>query len=139
MAERTKPAILLVEDEDAVRRVISRMLSGRGYTVFESHRADDGLQVFLAHAQAIDLAIIDMVMPGMSGLDLASELSRLRPDIKVLYISGYSESIAMDVIAHRSPELVLLKPFTATDLMSRIQDLLAEARRGGSADTPARA
>jgi FixJ family two-component response regulator len=65
-----------------------------------------------------------MVMPGVSGLDLATDLSREYPGIKILYISGFVESVAMHVIARRSPQAVLLKPFTEQALLERVHQLL---------------
>jgi FixJ family two-component response regulator len=67
-----------------------------------------------------------MVMPGMSGLDLAAELERLRPGVKILYTSGYGSSVAMESISHRSPDRVLLKPFDAAELVERVSRLVAD-------------
>ena len=69
-----------------------------------------------------------MVMPGVSGLDLATDLIREYPGIKILYTSGYVDSVAMNVIARRSPQAVLLKPFTEQALLERVHQLLKMPR-----------
>jgi DNA-binding NtrC family response regulator len=86
----------------------------------------------------IALAIIDMVMPGMSGLDLAAELDRLRPGMKILYTSGHVSSVAMESIAQRSPDRVLFKPFDGNELLDRViqlvgSDAVSEAAAEGLA------
>jgi CheY-like chemotaxis protein len=123
----TRPAILVVEDNGALRRLIARVLSGSDFQVVEAATAQEGLTLFGAHAATIALVIVDMVMPGMSGLDLAAELERQRPGIRILYISGYGSSVAMESIRQRSPERVLLKPFDPADLVGRVRQLLGPA------------
>ncbi len=65
-----------------------------------------------------------MVMPGVSGLDLAADLGREYPNLKILYISGYVGSLVAEALARRSPERVLMKPFTEEALLARVRDLL---------------
>jgi len=118
------PAVLVVEDQESVRRFIVKLLSRHGIQAFDAANAAQGLSIVHQRAGRIDLAILDMVMPGVSGLDLATDLSREYPGIKILYISGFVESIAMDVIARRSPQAVLLKPFTEQALLDRVRQFL---------------
>lgn len=124
MTSSANPTILVVEDNGALRRLMKRTLADSGYLVLEAGNASHGLEVFRAEPRSVDLAVIDMVMPGMSGLDLAAELERQRPGMKILYISGYSTSVAIESISHRSPDRVLLKPFQAQDLVDRVHRLL---------------
>jgi two-component system, cell cycle sensor histidine kinase and response regulator CckA len=114
-------AVLLVEDEDGVRRVASRILSRHGFRVIEARsggealtRLDDG---------PIDLVITDVVMPGMSGRELAAQLQRLHPRLPVVFMSGYSDrqGIRDDV------SMVLSKPFTEETLLARVHEELARA------------
>jgi CheY-like chemotaxis protein len=116
------PAILVVEDQYAMRRLIVRMLE-QSYPVMDAGTAQQGLTLLKSHPE-VELAIVDMVMPGMSGLDLAAHLSREHPGIKILYISGYVASIAIQAIADQSPDAVLLKPFTEQTLVERVHHLL---------------
>jgi CheY-like chemotaxis protein len=118
------PAVLVVEDQEPVRRLIVQFLSGHGIQTFDASNAGQGLSIVHQRAGRIDLAILDMVMPGVSGLDLATDLIREYPCIKILYTSGYVDSVAMSVIARRSPEAVLLKPFTEQVLLERVHQLL---------------
>jgi DNA-binding response OmpR family regulator len=118
------PAVLVVEDQAPLRHLIKEFLTRHGIQAFEADSASQGLSIVHQRAGRIDLAIVDMVMPGASGLDLATDLIREYPGIKILYISGFIESVAMDVIARRSPEAVLLKPFTEQMLMKRVGQFL---------------
>ena len=117
-------AVLVVEDQPALLRFLGQVLEMHQATVFLAENAAAGLAHLQQREGKVSLAVIDMVMPGESGLDLASEMQRSFPDIPILYISGYVDSIAMDVIARRSPDSVLLKPFTPQVLVDRIALLL---------------
>jgi PAS domain S-box-containing protein len=117
--------ILLVEDEEIVRIPAQRMLSRQGYTVLVAGNADEALAVALPD-QHIDLLLTDVVMPGMSGKDLAGKMTEARPEVRVLYMSGYSE----DVIVHQGalePGVHLIeKPFAAEALLRKVRDVLDE-------------
>ncbi|MBZ5623298.1 MAG: response regulator [Acidobacteriia bacterium] len=116
--------ILVVDDQTPVRKLISHMLNGCGFKTIEADSGVQALSLFHAAHGTIDLAIIDMAMPQMSGLDVAAELGRQSPELKILYISGYAESLAIDCIRRRSPEALLLKPFTKRSLLDKVVDLL---------------
>lgn len=126
-ADGSRPTILVVEDNGALRRLMARILSGGGCQVLEASTAQQGLASFREHASTVALVIVDMVMPGMSGLDLAAELERQQPGIRILYISGYVTSVAMESIRQRSPERVLFKPFDPGDLLRSVARLLGPA------------
>jgi len=123
MTNGTQPQILVVEDNGALRRLMLRILQGSGYDVLEAATGAQGLEMFRQHS-SLDLAIVDMVMPGISGLDVAAEIERDRPALKILYISGHATSVAMESISRRSPNHVLLKPFEAAELINRVAELL---------------
>ena len=124
MTNGTQPQILIVEDNGALRRLMLRILSGSGYAVLEAPTGARGLELFREHSPSIDLAIVDMVMPGLSGLDVAAEIERHQPGMKILYISGYASSVAMESIGRRFPDHVLVKPFDAGQLIDRVALLL---------------
>ena len=115
--------ILLVEDDEAVRRLARRCLGEKGYVLLEAANGDEALRLSERHQQAIHLLVTDMVMPRMSGRDVAERLSATRPSMRVLYMSGYAE----DVIRRRGLPVgarLLQKPFT-TDLLGRaVRDVL---------------
>ena len=124
MTNGTQAQILVVEDNGALRRLMLRILAGSGYAVLEASSGAQALDLFRAHSPRVDLAILDMVMPGLSGLDVAAEIERHQPGMKILYISGYASSVAMESIRRRSPDRVLIKPFDATQLIERVASLL---------------
>lgn len=125
MTDHTPPTILVVEDDAALRGAIGRILRPRGFQTVGAPTTGEALELFQQHAATIRLAIIDMVLPGPSGLDLAAELERRNPSLHILYISGHVDSIAMDSIARRSPAHVLLKPFGRELLIERVESLLS--------------
>ncbi len=122
--------VLVVEDEGIVRQVTTRILKKNGYTVIEARDAKEALDLADAHKGEIHLLITDVVMPGMNGRELAEKLSPLRPDMSVLYMSGYSE----DVVIHRgivdTGISFIEKTFTAPALLTKVRDVLdRNARR----------
>ena len=136
-----RPAVLVVEDDPALLRLIQCMLADGGMTAFTATKAADGLALVRERRGDFDLAIIDIVMPGMSGLDLATDLDREYPNLKILYISGYVGSLAAEAIARRTPDRVLLKPFTEPVLLERVRALLEIPSRcepGQATPSPAR-
>lgn len=124
MTDEAGRTILVVEDQPEVRHLISQFLTRRGFRTLEAGDGHEALALIDAFNTSISLAILDMVLPTMSGLDVAAELQRRHPEIKVLYLSGYAGSIAMDSIKRRSPEHLLLKPFTEEGLLSRVNGML---------------
>jgi two-component system, cell cycle sensor histidine kinase and response regulator CckA len=112
--------LLVVDDDAAVRRFTAMVLENSGYQVIAVDTAVNCLWILEGRAGAIDLVITDLMMPGMGGLDLGAELARRYPAVKVLYISGYCTSIAVQGIAHIAPHLILAKPFTADELIFRV-------------------
>lgn len=124
MASGPAQTILVVDDQTPVRQLISRMLMRSGFKTIEAGNGIQALEVFEGVHGAIDLAIIDMVMPQMSGLDVAAELARQDPNLKILYVSANGASIAIESIRRRSPEHLLLKPFTERSLVDRVCGLL---------------
>ena len=116
--------ILLVEDHSAVRRFMARVLQDAGFQTLEAASAADGLKLLREHGDSIVLTIVDMVMPDMSGLDLAVEMERVHAGTSILFTSGHVSSIAMEGMTHRSPERVLAKPFSEKELLAHVAALL---------------
>jgi PAS domain S-box-containing protein len=117
-APRGTETILLVEDEDGVRRVVESMLKRHGYQVLSSASSKEALATAERHRGVIHLLITDMVMPGMSGRKMAECLASSRPEMKVLYVSGYGDAKAQDD-AH-----FLQKPFSTEELATKIREML---------------
>jgi len=115
--------ILLAEDDAAVRRLTSALLRRRGYTVIEAAHPEEALQAARNPGTSFALLLTDIVMPGMSGTTLASELRKIRPDVKVLYVSGHT-----DETIRRAPgagtDGFLRKPFTPAALLDKVRTAL---------------
>ncbi|MGQ0742426.1 MAG: response regulator [Alphaproteobacteria bacterium] len=125
--------ILLVEDEVAVRSFAARALRMRGYNVLEAGGGEAGLELARSHPGQIDLLVTDVVMPGMDGLTLARAVRRLRPETRILFMSGYADE-AFRRNAERAEELQFLaKPFGIKQLASKVKDVLSGAAAPASA------
>jgi two-component system, cell cycle sensor histidine kinase and response regulator CckA len=114
--------VLLVEDEDTLRAVVKRMLTTGGYQVLEASNGAAALRLARTAGTRIDLVVSDIVMPQMSGRELARQLSAERPALPVLFMTGYSEEAAVDLQAG-SPR-VIQKPFGGAALLSKVRRLL---------------
>ncbi|MEP6995247.1 MAG: PAS domain S-box protein [Acidobacteriota bacterium] len=116
--------ILLVEDEDAVRNLTRRLLETGGYTVLEASSAEQALEVAQRHSGRLDMLLTDVVMPGISGPELARQLLESRPQIRILYVSGYpDEAMASQGILELDASF-LQKPFTPETLVRRVREIL---------------
>jgi len=124
--------ILLVEDAQRVRAVVREILEMTGYTVLEARHGAEAVEVATRHAGPIHLLVTDVVMPQMSGRELAQRLATLRPDLKVLYMSGYTDDAIVRHGVLASGIAFLSKPFTPDALALKVRELL-----DGVADAPA--
>ncbi|HWB84782.1 MAG TPA: response regulator [Bryobacteraceae bacterium] len=116
--------ILVVEDEARVRKLIADVLSRRGYKVLEGTRGAEALRICGAHDGTIDLAIVDVVMPEMSGPDLVRHITRMRPKTRVLYISGYTDEAIVHHGVLSSGAAFLQKPFMPDALARKVREVL---------------
>ncbi len=119
--------ILIVEDDPFIRSLASRILSDRGYSILEAHDAVDASTVSRKHQGPIHLLLTDVVLPGASGKQLARSLAEARPEMRVLYTSGYTDDA---IIRHGILEAgiaFLQKPFTPELLRRRVREALAKA------------
>jgi two-component system, cell cycle sensor histidine kinase and response regulator CckA len=117
--------VLVVEDEEPVRSLIRRSLEGAGYEVLEAASADEALRVSQARAGTIDLMITDVIMPGRSGRELAKALESARPGMRVLYISGYTDTIIQHGVLEEGIAF-LAKPFTPRSLVRKVRAVLED-------------
>jgi two-component system, cell cycle sensor histidine kinase and response regulator CckA len=120
--------ILLVEDEEQVRRLACDILQASGYTILEASGGLEALQVCETNHGGIQLMVTDVVMPGMSGRELADELSTVRPEMKVLYVSGYTEDAIGEYGVLEEGVNFLQKPFRPSDLARKVRDVLDASR-----------
>jgi signal transduction histidine kinase len=119
--------ILLVEDEDAVRLFSARALRNKGYKVIEARSGEAALVIMGQDSEPIDLLITDVVMPEMDGPALVAEVRSRRPDMKVIFISGYAESAFRQQASDGSMLHFLAKPFSLKQLATKVKDVLEEA------------
>lgn len=117
--------IMLVEDEDAVRTFSQRALVNKGYDVISAEDGEAGLRLFEQEGQQkVDLLITDVVMPGMDGPTLAQRIRQHNPDLKIIFMSGYTEDKLKD---HMGKNIYFLpKPFTLKVLAAKVKEVLAE-------------
>jgi PAS domain S-box-containing protein len=126
---RGSETILLVEDQDEVRKLTRDVLRSLGYKVVACASPVDAVAVAVRQRQLFDLVITDMVMPGMSGRDLVKVLAAEKPDLKWLYISGYTETMGLDRGELFAEDSFLPKPFSPDQLARRVRHLLGERDR----------
>jgi len=116
--------VLLVEDEDAVRLFGARALRNKGYNVFEARSGEAALEILKGGKQPIDLLITDVVMPRMDGPALIREVRAFRPDLKVIFISGYAEEDFRKRLDEGSVIHFLAKPFSLAQLAEKVKEVM---------------
>ena len=122
--------ILVVEDEAGVRELASQFLRVKGYTVLEAPGGHEALEIARQHTGTIHLLLSDMVMPKMNGGELAANLRIIRPEIRVAFMSGYSEFSRGDLVQNFPDAPVIQKPFSPASLI----DIVRRALIPGSAE-----
>lgn len=116
--------VLVVEDETTVREVVSRILRHCGYTVLEAASGEEAFTLAKHYTGPIDMLVSDMVMPGMSGRELAELLETHRPGLRMLFMSGHCEDEDAEFVSELESPRFIQKPFTATELASKVRELL---------------
>ncbi len=117
--------ILLTEDEGAVRNSIKNILEEFKYNVIEAVDGKDAVEKYAANSDIIQLVILDVVMPRMNGKEVYTEIKKLRPDIRVIFTSGYTADILQKKKVIEEEVVLLSKPVTPADLLSKIKEVLA--------------
>ncbi len=122
--QRGRETILLVEDEVNLRRLAKQYLENQGYKILEAEDGAAALQIVDGHKGSIDLLLTDVIMPGMNGRELANHITKLLPDVRVLYMSGYTEN-AVGHDGMLDPGINLMqKPFSLPSLKNRVREIL---------------
>jgi signal transduction histidine kinase/DNA-binding response OmpR family regulator len=121
----TGATVLVVEDDPSVRRLMKSVLGKAGYTVLDAADADAALALSAAHSGRIDVLVADLVLPGMTGVTLCEKLRAGRPELRVLFCSGYAERVPGNAIALPANALFLPKPFQSGTLLHKVREALA--------------
>jgi two-component system, cell cycle sensor histidine kinase and response regulator CckA len=124
VALRGSETILLVEDEEMVRVLAQAILERNGYTVLAAKNVSDALRFAQEGANPIHLLLTDTIMPGMNGPELAQQVLALRPAIRVLFMSGYTDKVLMSTTAWEAGTAFLQKPFTPQALGDKVHEIL---------------
>ncbi len=121
--------VLIVEDEDGIRALTERILRNAGYTVLAAENGGEALALFEKHAGKVDLLVTDVVMPQMSGREIAERLGRAQPGLKVLYMSGYTDEIIDRHGVLEAGMRLIGKPFAAADMARKVRAVLDEEQK----------
>jgi signal transduction histidine kinase len=122
--ERGSGTVLLVEDDDQVRRGVETLLADGGYSVLAARSGREGLDLLGERGEDVQLLMTDLVMPEMDGHSVATEALKRHPHVKVLYMSGYAEHRALKQAASGPPGPMLRKPFTAGEMMVAVREAI---------------
>lgn len=117
--------ILVVEDEELVRRSLHDILAGQGYRVLQARNAREAMLLGRSHVGRIDLMLADLVLPGMGGPELAEELQPAWPEMRVLYISGYRNDVRVRRL-EQAGKAFFPKPFTAAAIAGKVSEVLTQ-------------
>jgi two-component system cell cycle sensor histidine kinase/response regulator CckA len=118
-----KETILVVEDAEAIRRMVCAMLGQQGYQCLEASDGVDALRLLDETAAPVHLVLTDVIMPKMTGAELGRHLVRLRPELPIVFMSGYCDDPLVRNF-ERIPPLFLPKPFTANTLLEKVRQAL---------------
>jgi len=124
MSAQGNQTILVVEDKEPVRSVLLEILAGLGYEALEASDGEHALEIARTHDGPIHLLLADIVMPGLQGDEVARRLRALRPETKVLFMSGYTKKAIADSLVEESGAAFIPKPFSLPELTEKLRAVL---------------
>jgi two-component system cell cycle sensor histidine kinase/response regulator CckA len=128
MSDEQSPKVLVVDDEPEIRKLVTAMLARNGYRVLSADSGENALRLFKSNPDT-DLLLTDVVSPGMSGPMIADQISALKPDIKVLFMSGYDGTQVVQRYVIEKGYSLLTKPFSMEQLESKVRAVLSNNGR----------
>ena len=120
----TGKTVLVLDDEPDVRRLVSAMLASNGYTVLTAGDGENAINIFQKSKQPVDLLLLDVVSPGLSGPMVADRIAELQPGLRVLFMSGYEDTSVVRRYVVDKGFALLTKPFTADQLAQKVREVL---------------
>ena len=120
---RSPRTILIADDEAIIRNILLRTLQMHGFTVLVAQNGAEAVELFQAHQETVDLVLLDVMMPKLDGVRAHERIHALRPDTKVIFMSGHATAQAEDIIRSH-PGNFIAKPFAPTELARQVQDIL---------------
>jgi CheY-like chemotaxis protein len=124
--------VLVVEDEGVLRRAVSKMLRKERFLVLEAGDGTTGANLFRANESKIDAVLLDLTLPGMSGREVLNELRRIRPDVRVILTTAYSQENALSAIGEQRPWSYVRKPYQFSDLLNLLRKACIEKSQARS-------
>ena len=116
--------ILVLDDEAEVRKLVAAMLTGNGYRVLTADNGDNAIKIFKKSKQPVDLLLLDVVSPGLSGPMVADRITELQPGLRVLFMSGYDNTNVVQRYVVEKGYALLPKPFTNEQLARKVREVL---------------
>jgi DNA-binding NtrC family response regulator len=123
----TRKTVLVLDDEPGVRKLVSVVLTGNGYTVLTADNGENAIKAFTKNKQPVDLLLLDVVAPGLSGPMVAERIAALQPGLRVLFMSGYQDTGVVRRYVLEKGFALLEKPFTADQLVKKVREVLESA------------
>ena len=128
--------LLIVEDEDDVRSMIANHLRHEGYQVLEAASGPQAFSLATSHTGTIQLLLVDVLLPGMKGPEIAAGIAKERPGVKVLMMTGYDTKVLASLGVSSVDPCLLIKPFGLENLSRRVRQMLEPAADPSSGSTP---
>jgi DNA-binding response OmpR family regulator len=128
-----KGTVLVVEDEDELRMAVSKMLRKRDFCVIEAPDGRAGVDLFRANQREFDVVMLDLTLPGMTGRQVLEELRRLRPDLKVIITTAYSQDTAVKALGGQQSWFYIRKPYRAVEIEDLLRSVCLRGRPRGHA------
>ena len=123
-APNTQQHILIIDDERPVREAVTDILEIENIVVFSAANGKDGLRIYAENLSKIELIILDLSMPGMSGEETLNQLQAINPDVKVILSSGFSETDISSLISKQNHVGFLAKPYKIDNLLAKVSEFL---------------
>jgi two-component system cell cycle sensor histidine kinase/response regulator CckA len=124
--------ILLVDDEPSVLRLCYQILNLDGYRVLQATSGEDALRQLQRHTAGLDLALLDVIMPGMNGIELAKRIQAIHPETPIILMTGYGPHEIARVVGENNPYRIIWKPFKAGSLRQMVENVINSAARAPS-------